>query len=191
MATEDRTYSELAKALVEFQKNSPTIKKTKEAKVGSYSYTYADLADVVETIRKPLSACGLAFSQSPTNLNGEHALRTTVFHTSGEKISEVMRIPIGREVAAQQFGSALTYSKRYMLCAMLGLVTEDDNDAQDLATINGEQLYQLKRVAFKKGAKTAHDFQTMVYGLIGNTPSNILVSDFETVKKQLEGMEES
>ena len=57
--TDTKTPS-LAEALVAFQASVPTIPKNRTAKIptkngGSYSYSYADLTDILEAIRQPLA----------------------------------------------------------------------------------------------------------------------------------------
>lgn len=112
----------------------PTIPRTRTAHVptksgGSYSYSYADLANIVETVRPILAAHGLAVIQQPCQgAEGGMALLTTLLHTSGDTISSVM--PLGGVREAQATGSILTYARRYALVALLGLATEDDDDAQ-------------------------------------------------------------
>jgi hypothetical protein len=126
----------LAAALAKFQgmvKNPP---KTKEAKVplkngGSYSYKYADLGVILDTIREPLAKCGLSFFQAPVNNErGElEGVQTILMHESGEHIVfEPVLIKAGSGATAQQVGSALTYARRYSLCLALGIVADEDDD---------------------------------------------------------------
>ena len=65
----------LAAALAAVQANMPTVHKGNRATVptkagGSYSYTYANLADVVEAAYPLLSKHGLSFSCVPRNREG-------------------------------------------------------------------------------------------------------------------------
>lgn len=135
----------LAAALAKFQglvKNPP---KTKEAKVplkngGSYSYKYADLGVILDTIREPLAKCGLSFFQAPVNNErGElEGVQTILMHESGEHIVfEPVMIKAGSGATAQQVGSALTYARRYSLCLALGIVADEDDDAQAATNGNG------------------------------------------------------
>jgi hypothetical protein len=47
-------------------------------------------------------------------------------HSSGEFISSEMQIPVSKH-DAQGYGSALTYARRYALCAFVGIAPEDDD----------------------------------------------------------------
>lgn len=116
----------LYKALAEFQYEIPVIHQN----TSGYGYTYADLATIIETIRPFLKKHGLGFSQ---NINGD-ALETIVFHfESGECLKGTVTIQKDAQLknmnSYQVLGAAITYYRRYSLSAMLGLVTDKDNDA--------------------------------------------------------------
>lgn len=124
--------NELAGALVKAQSLFPAVTKGKTAEIpmkagGSYSYTYADLADIVQLVLPVLKECGLGFTQSPSVVNGLPALTTTLIHVSGQWMSDQMLLHIGSNDAQGQ-GSAITYARRYSLTALLGIVTESDDD---------------------------------------------------------------
>lgn len=125
---------ELAKALVKFQSVVPVIPKNQTAKIpmkagGSYSYKYADLADIWEAIRKPLKECGLAVTQMLGELNGDDVIYTKIWHESGEVEEKPFRIPTNGKTP-QEVGSVVTYYKRYALGAALGISTEEDDDGK-------------------------------------------------------------
>jgi hypothetical protein len=125
--------SGLAEALVEVQKNLPHVHKGRTANVrtkdgGSYSYSYADLGDIAEQLLPVLTANGLAFAACPTVADGEFVLAYALVHESGEKLEG--RYPLPKGGTPQQQGSAITYARRYALCAVTGLVADDDDDAQ-------------------------------------------------------------
>ena len=123
---------QLAAALAAFQSEMPTVAKTKTAVVptrggGEYSYSYADLADVVEAAAPKLVSHGLAVSQDP-DFDGQHdLLTTTLLHSSGQWKASTMRLPVTKP-DAQGLGSAITYGRRYAYCAALGIVAEEDDD---------------------------------------------------------------
>lgn len=121
---------ELAAALAAFQAEAPTVSKGKTAKVptksgGSYSYTYANLADVVEAAYPLLSKHGLSFSCVPRTTERGYELAGILLHSSGESLEG--SLPLSGNTP-QELGSALTYMRRYLLGAMTGLVTDDDDD---------------------------------------------------------------
>lgn len=120
----------LAEALAKAQGAMSSPAKTKRAKIesqkGSYSYTYADLADVIEATRKPLADNGLSCCQI-ISYDGQALLLTTQLqHASGEWLRSTYPLPLHQR--PQDQGSAITYARRYALCALLGIAAEDDDD---------------------------------------------------------------
>ncbi len=130
----------IIKALAEFQKLCPAIKKDSEAKVTTtagkqYSYNYGSLPYIMEVIKPHLETSGLMFTQ-PLSLNeGMRCIVTTLYHIeTGESIQSVIDIPevefVGQNIY-QAMGSGITYLRRYALMSVLGIVAEeDDNDAK-------------------------------------------------------------
>jgi ERF superfamily len=123
----------LAAARVKF----PKILKTRTATVptktgGSYTYHYADLSDLVDAVMGPLGDQGLVVTQRMeiSEGGGTLLLVTELLHVSGENLRSVYPLPDPGTQRPQEFGSALTYSRRYALSALLGVAAEEDDDAQ-------------------------------------------------------------
>lgn len=131
----DRTYEgtpALNAALAVVQSQLPRIDKGKTAKVpmkagGTYTYTYADLADVSAAVLPLLGANGLSFTTWPTLVGNRFVLRYELLHQSGESKGGEYPLPI--DAGAQALGSAITYARRYCLCAVTGVAPDDDDDA--------------------------------------------------------------
>lgn len=123
----------LAEALAAFQANLPKVAKDKTGTVrsdkGTYQWSYADLANVSEVALPLLARYGLAWSTMPT-LDGERfVLRYHLMHgPSGESISGLYPLPSGG--SPQAMGSAISYARRYALCAVTGIAADKDDDAQ-------------------------------------------------------------
>lgn len=120
---------ELAKALATFQATVPPIVKSKTARAGSYSYTYADLGAILDVIRDVAQENGLSVAQDVTGDSHGVSVSTRVLHTSGQWM-ESGPLFLPAEGTAQAFGSAITYARRYALCAALGIVADDDDDGK-------------------------------------------------------------
>lgn len=139
---------ELAAALSKAQAEFKTIPKKKTATIkmrndaGTYTYMYADLADVLEVIREPLAKNGLAICQSSNTIDTvaivdnknitktSLVITTMLVHSSGEWIKNELRLPVvetGNTI--QSIGSSVTYGRRYEVCAILGVSSEEDADA--------------------------------------------------------------
>lgn len=81
-------------------------------------------------IKPTLQKHKLAVLQSflPTDQQGID-IETTVIHESGEWVSGTLSMPAVKN-DPQAFGSACTYARRYSLSAMLGVCSEEDDDAE-------------------------------------------------------------
>lgn len=112
---------ELATALAKFQGDMKSVKKdTANPFFGS---KFAELSDIIDAVRKPLADNGLSFAQFPCAENG---LRTILMHSSGEWVEDAYAMrPV--DAKPQSVGSAITYMRRYALCAVLGIATTDDD----------------------------------------------------------------
>ncbi len=130
----ETTESQINKALAELQGQLPRITKDLIAKVKSertgreYSYTYADLALITREAMPLMSKLGLSFTSRPTMSNDKFVLVYELRHTSGEQIAG--EYPLPDRGTPQEIGSAITYARRYSLCAVTGIAPDDeDHDA--------------------------------------------------------------
>lgn len=115
---------EIAKAMNKMQSEMEIAQKDIEA----YKYKYADLQAVWTVLRDPLTKNGLMITQDAFTDERGASVQTQVTHTSGQWIrSRILTMPAGKN-DAHSAGSALTYSKRYQLCALLGVFTGEHDD---------------------------------------------------------------
>lgn len=137
-------------ALTKFQAKCPTIHKGREvvSKDGKRMYGFAGFDDVMMTVQPLLTQCGICVSF--TTEAAEGAMRGTCRVRVGTHYEDhdlTIPIPSGSPLVndTQKFGMALSYLKRYLLCASLNIVvTDEDNDATGLIdVIDGQQLDQL------------------------------------------------
>lgn len=140
MSTEPKSGENLASALAAFQAEMPVVAKNKTAKVpmkagGSYSYQYADLADVTSAAMPVLTKHGLSFSSCPRLTESGYEVVGILLHVSGERLEGSLPLH-GRQ--AQELGSSLTYARRYLLGCMTGIVTEVDDDG-NIAQQSGQR----------------------------------------------------
>lgn len=179
----------LSKALTAFQKDAPTITKDKTANIGQYSYKYADLSTIMDKIRGPLADNGLSIIQSPSSYQNEPTLTTMLAHESGQWVEDTMQLKVMQETPQGQ-GSAITYGRRYALCAFLGIVADDDNDAADHKTLSPIQKRQLSDTARRIVPELGEDPIAMVRFLtevVGKHPSRILADEFDDAIAAIEG----
>jgi ERF superfamily len=134
-----QSIAHIASALSKFQGEVTNPSKTKTAiippkdpKKQGYKYKYADLGDIIDTIREPLKKHGLSYIQNPVrNDKGDlEGVYTIILHESGEyMIFDLVPIRAGANATPQQIGSALTYARRYSLSLALGIAADEDDDA--------------------------------------------------------------
>lgn len=120
---------------------------------------YASLASVLDACRLPLANNGVVVYQSasiaPDMPNHVIVTSMLVHGESGESISDSLPIPLQKN-DAQGIGSAITYGRRYMLLAQLGLAPddEDDDDGNKASGRTQPQAAQAQRQQPTKPATT-------------------------------------
>jgi hypothetical protein len=108
----------------------------------AFKSKYADLASIWDACREPLSANGLAVLQIPNETADGMMLVTMITHSSGQWFRSSYPVrPV--QATPQGLGSALTYSRRYSLMAMVGIAPEDDDGEAAMGRGNQEQRPQV------------------------------------------------
>lgn len=88
----------------------------------------------VQTATRPvLAAHDLVITQFPSSVDGKPGLTTWLAHKSGEYIKDTTELSLAKHDPQAQ-GSAITYLRRYAWSAILGLVTDEDDDDGNVAT---------------------------------------------------------
>ena len=115
----------------QFQADNITAKKT--AKNPFFKSDYANLDEVIQAVNHG-AKYGLSFSQSIDYEITEHGtiqfVRTNVYHKDCDSVLTsrcIISVKGNKFDDSHAVGSAITYAKRYSLCAIYGLATEDDD----------------------------------------------------------------
>lgn len=141
-AQSDNT-AKISDALAKSRAAFKAIRRDKEVSVrtktgGTYKFAYAPLEVVIDAVTAALSEHGLSIQQTE-GIGDEAGFMVTILrHSSGEWIKSYARI-IFHNGNAQEYGSAVTYARRYGLQAMLGITADDDDDS-NLACGNNIQV---------------------------------------------------
>ncbi len=116
----------LGKALAKAQTQLTNVKV--DSQNPHFKSKYASLTAVNETVLPILSANGIAVLQGVSSPDVKCVgVSTTFIHgESGEWWTEELFLP-PTKVDPQGFGSAITYGRRYLLMAMAGVATDDDD----------------------------------------------------------------
>ena len=92
---------------------------------------YADLAEVLNTVRPVFAANGLSIIQIPSFDGAMASVTTCLAHAKGGTIAGVSSC-VPAKTDAQGIGAATTYLRRYSLASVCGVAQEDD-DGQSAA----------------------------------------------------------
>ena len=98
---------------------------------------YADLVTIVKASRDALSKNALAVIQGLSAKDQDWILETRLEHSSGQWYETDFPIYI-KEKTSQAIGSAVTYGKRYSLAAIIGVVSDDEDDDGETAVGRGK-----------------------------------------------------
>jgi hypothetical protein len=136
-------HKSLPAALLAFHANPPHI--ALDGRNPHFKSPFATFKEVTGKTRPRLVEEGLVVAQPLGNIDGAPAITTVLMHAaSGESIEGVTPLLLGGKSDPQTWGSAITYAKRYGWLAILGLVGDEDDDA-NAATVT-------KPAAKKSGA---------------------------------------
>lgn len=123
-------------ALAAFQKDCPTIAKTKkvfEKNSAAVRYSFAPLDSIVEQTKALLSKHGFSYSINVIQDEKMLGVVCKATHKLGHAEETKFSVPIGSESYmsdVQKYGARLTFAKRYAFCNAFGILTGDeDNDA--------------------------------------------------------------
>lgn len=136
---QSESISKLLSGLMDVQREIPTMPKNAKA----YGYKYTDLDTITSVIKPILARHDIAYMQSVgMNEQGQNILTTRIFNRDGEYIEDSTILPIiqgTKNNSAQTLGMSITYMRRYALCAMFGITSDEDVDAN---TFNAPQPQQ-------------------------------------------------
>lgn len=149
---------ELVTALSKVQSVLQTAHKS--TKNPFFHSNYADLRAIWDVAKQPLTNNGLSIVQIP-EIEGENIILLTMLaHISGEYIISRYKVNPMRQVKdkgweksddPQSIGSAITYARRYALCAMVGIVTEEEDDDGESAMGRGKKNGEQKGAIIDEG----------------------------------------
>lgn len=153
---------QLTLALAKAQAEIAAPARNREVKVATksgstYSFRYATLDAVIDVVRGPLTKNGLWFVQIlEGGADGKYRLVTRLLHESGESIESVTPLLV-QGTGNQEFGSALTYMRRYALTALLGVAADEDDDANRADGNTVEQSRERKPAAWATAVRGARE----------------------------------
>lgn len=153
--------TELYKALLKVQGEIGSI--AKDSKNPFFKSSYLSLNGVRDAVLPVLTKHGVVLTQPTRYDQGKTFVSTELTHAeSGQSLSSMTEVVCSKPGDAQNFGSGLSYSRRYGLMSMLSLAAEDDdaNTATgkfitNTSTTTNEAVGEKKKVSFAKKPLTA------------------------------------
>lgn len=121
---------ELITALIKARQQFQPIRKDKANPF--LKNKYATLDSVLEAVETALAAHGLTIVQTTDLVSiGEgslpmQVLKTALYHESGQCITGSYQLPATDN--QQKMGAAITYARRYGICAILNVTADADDD---------------------------------------------------------------
>lgn len=122
----------LAGALNQFQSEMGTV--VFDSANPFFKSKYASLSALVSKSKPILAKNGLSVSQL---VSDGGSVTTMLLHSSGQFLSSTLTLKAVKEDPQGQ-GSAITYARRYAYAAILGIVSDEDDDGN--AATNGKKL---------------------------------------------------
>lgn len=183
---------ELIKSLTEVKKVLSPLQKDKRGSIfkNAPAISWSSLEAIQEYVTPILAQNGLVVVHQIEN-DGT-SLKTSIYHVSGESISS--SFPLVTNVDQKNYGSQLTYAKRYQVLCLLDLpTTEKATSVADVGfktyeTITNKQKQDLVALAKSRGLTTPPVVQAYCRDITGinlATVGDLPVHLFQEVMKAL------
>lgn len=102
----------------------------KDSKNPHFGNDFASLEAINAVIKQPLADNDLSIVQFPINDESGVGITTRIMHKSGQWLEEKWTMPAVK-AGPQQYGSLITYFRRYSIAAIFG-IPQTDKDANDI-----------------------------------------------------------
>lgn len=145
----NRAAERFAAAISAFQAAVPVVLKERVAKINDdWSYNFAGYDDIMRQIAPLLAKYQIVITFSSDQIP-QVGIKTTCRVRVGVHFEDhTLTVPIPQMKVndTQKFGAALSYAKRYALCAALNIVVsnEDDDAAKQLDNVDEEEVAALR-----------------------------------------------
>ena len=137
---ESEQIKDLVAALSKAQGAYPSIGADRENPY--FKSNYADLDMILKAVRPMLAQNGLSLVQDTRfTADGSTVLHTRLYHSTGQWLETRARIlPVKN--TPQEYGSCLTYNKRYSAMALLGVTVAKDptDDDAEVAMVHAREI---------------------------------------------------
>ena len=156
---------------------------SKSASNPFFKSKYANLEEVINTVKVPFAEVGLSFIQFPISSEGYAGVETIILHESGEFISNEFLLKCSKS-DPQGMGSAITYARRYGLQSACGIASEDDDgNAASAPAPKKPQMTQKQAVESLAAAKDIPALTTAWKAIPINLKQDADVAERKEIRK--------
>lgn len=176
------TIVKLATALNKAQRNIGSA--TKGSANPFFKSKYADLGSVMEACKEALNEQGISVLQPVvSDLSGDY-VETMLLHESGEYMASRMKLLVAKP-NMQEFGSAVSYARRYGLQSMVFIPAADDDGEASMRRTPAptRQAAATPAVVTAAPAVTEDDVPVDLSLLKGPLPTTQAATPVEPLKK--------
>lgn len=174
-------------AFAKMQAEIPEIEHNKAIEhSGKRISTYARYETIVEVTRPILKKYGFAVSFNTPQPEGKVTVICTLRHEAGHSIETSLTLPNdtgGAKSAVQAVGSAVSYGKRYTLCAILNIATRGEDDE---AMINDKRVSPMQKYQLEKLYMQIPETLQIAFAKKYAEPANVKKGDFTTALSWME-----
>lgn len=98
---------------------------------------YATLTAILDAVRPVFNRHGLTVLQPISGKDGLLTVATIIIHSGGGSFSSEISVPLDSNI--QRVGAAITYLRRYSLASLVGIVGDEDDDAESIVASTREK----------------------------------------------------
>ena len=164
---QERQESALYEALARFQAENPDVERTHHVSLGKRGYDFAPLAHILKVVRPLLSRHGLSVRWEYSYEEKRVVVTCVLCHEGGGRVRSTLaatpQVQGDRGNVLQAIGAALTYLRRYTLCASIGIEPDQDFDGQS----HGDNIAQKGTAGVSPARQAAEEAKAQKRGSQG------------------------
>ena len=157
-----------------------------DAKNPFFKSNYATLKNVIDTVRGPLNNNGIYFQQKAHLVEGLVGVETVFYGHGGELSTGI--VPVSPAKAnPQEYGSALSYAKRYSLSMACGIASvQEDDDGEKAMTPHRAKKTTTKSKTVKAEVEVPEETDTERGKYVFMGTKDTVISSTDDIDRYLE-----
>jgi hypothetical protein len=174
---------ELNKAIALAKLDFPKILANRTVNAGKYSFTYAELEEIISAITPALSTNQLVLISQIQQNSTQLILCTSIRHSSGEYVES--HYPLPNDFAdPKQLGAAISYGRRYNTMCLLEISTIEPSDSNAIALQQRRYAADLRKEIKQISEIPSQNFDSSIATAPKVYDRNLINSEIESVIKR-------